>query len=428
MQAQIQEKLAKIQQDMKDQMLESQRSMMSELTQLLVGRPKKGKSLMVNAEDNSGILTYPPSFTPTNTPVPPQKVSVSIKPQYQTGTLAPINVPTGSCSNPEDHRENPTVPDFDEVTEVGKVRAKFSKRLEDRYKWLEEKFRALESANYHCGMDAKDLSLVPDLVLPPKFKMPEFEKYNGTSCPEAHITMFFWRMIGHVNNDQLLIHCFQDSLTGAAAKWYNQLNRSQVKWWKDLAQAFMKQYGHVTDIAPDRITLQNMEKKSNESFRQYAQIWREIATQVQPLLLEKETTMLFINTLRAPFINHMLGSTTKSFANIVMFGEMIENAIRCGRIEAEKHTRRSAPKRKENEVNNVNMGYAKLIMVNQPKVVTMGQQASPRQEPNTKQNIEKPQFTPIPVTYQELYKSLFDAHIVSPFYLKPLQPTYPQAV
>ncbi|XP_017609458.1 uncharacterized protein LOC108455412 [Gossypium arboreum] len=198
----------------------------------------------------------------------------------RTGTSAPLNFPTGSCCNPEDNRANPTVPDFDEVAEVGKAVAEFPKRLEDRYKWLEEKFKALESDDYHCEMDARKLSPVPDLVLPPNFKMAEFEKYNGTSFPEAYIMMFCQRMTGHVNNDQLLIHCFQDSLARAAAKWYNQLSRTQVKSWKDLAQAFMKQYGHVTDIALDRITLQNMEKKSNESFRQYAQRWKEIATQV----------------------------------------------------------------------------------------------------------------------------------------------------
>ncbi|KAG8483631.1 hypothetical protein CXB51_022417 [Gossypium anomalum] len=103
---------------------------------------------------------------------------------------------------------------------------------------------------------------------------------------------------------------------------------------RDLAQAFMKQYGHVTDIAPDKITLQNMEKKQSESFRQYAQRWREVATQVQPPLLEKETTSLFINTLKAPFIAHMLGSATLSFSDIVMSSEMIENAIRSEKIDA----------------------------------------------------------------------------------------------
>ena len=143
---------------------------------------------------------------------------------------------------------------------------------------MEEKFKEMESTDYRGGIDAKELSLVPDLVFPSKFKIPEFEKYNGTSCPEAHITMFCRRMAGHVKNDQLLIHCFQESLVGAASRWYNQLSRAQISSWKDLAQAFMKQYGHVVDIAPDRITLQNMEKKHNDSFRQYAQRWREVAT------------------------------------------------------------------------------------------------------------------------------------------------------
>ncbi|XP_012453259.1 uncharacterized protein LOC105775278 [Gossypium raimondii] len=182
-------------------------------------------------------------------------------------------------------------------------------------------------------------------------------------------------MIRYVNNDQLLIHCFQDSLTRAAARWYNQLNRAQISSWKDLAQAFMKQYSHVTNMTPDRIILQNMEKKPNESFRQYAQRWREVAIQVQPPLLEKETTMLFINTLKEPFINHILESATKSFSDIVMIGEMIENAIRCRKIEIGESTKRSTPRKRENDVNNVttyNKSYLKPVTVSQMRTITPG--------------------------------------------------------
>lgn len=60
--------------------------------------------------------------------------------------------------------------------------------------------------------------------------------------------------------------------------------------------------------------------------------------------------MLFVNTLKAPFITHMLGSATKSFSDIVMNGEMIENAIRSGKIDAGESNRRAASKKKENEV------------------------------------------------------------------------------
>ncbi|KAK5818759.1 hypothetical protein PVK06_023704 [Gossypium arboreum] len=36
------------------------------------------------------------------------------------------------------------------------------------------------------------------------------------------------------------------------------------------------------------------------------------------------------------------------------------------------------------------------------------------------------QFTPIPLMYRELYQSLYDAHAIAPFHLKPLQPPYPK--
>lgn len=51
---------------------------------------------------------------------------------------------------------------------------------------------------------------------------------------------------------------------------------------KDLAEAFFKQYRYNMDMAPDRTELQNMKKKSTESFKEYAQRWRDKAAQVQP--------------------------------------------------------------------------------------------------------------------------------------------------
>ncbi|XP_040957975.1 uncharacterized protein [Gossypium hirsutum] len=112
-----------------------------------------------------------------------------------------------------------------------------------------------------------------------------------------------------------------------------------------------------------------------------------------------------------------------------MSREMIENAIKCGRIEAGESTKRSAPRKKEHEINNASMfnrGHSKSITVGQARAVTANQQGSSKQESNQRSNVERPQFTPIPVTYRELYQNLFDAHVVSPFYLKPMQLPYPK--
>ncbi|XP_017629306.1 uncharacterized protein LOC108472325 [Gossypium arboreum] len=109
--------------------------------------------------------------------------------------------------------------------------------------------------------------------------------------------------------------------------------------------------------------------------------------------------------------------------------EMIENAIRCGKIETRENAKKLAPRRKENEVNNTsvyNKSYNKPVTVSQPRMVTTSHQGSTRQDSNSRPNTERVQFTPISMSYKELYQSLFDAHVVSPFYLKPLQPSFPK--
>ena len=92
-------------------------------------------------------------------------------------------------------------------------------------------------------------------------------------------------MTNHTSNDKLLIHCFQDSLTGSAIRWYNHLNRENIRSWTDLAKAFLVQYKYMTESAPDRISLQNIEKKATKTFKEYAHKWRDLAPQVQPPIM-----------------------------------------------------------------------------------------------------------------------------------------------
>ena len=82
----------------------------------------------------------------------------------------------------------------------------------------------VEGSDAYSLVDASKMSLVPNLVLTPIFKVPTFDKYDGTKRSSAHLYMYCRKMTGHTSNDKLLIHCFQDSLTGSATRWYNQFN------------------------------------------------------------------------------------------------------------------------------------------------------------------------------------------------------------
>jgi len=64
-----------------------------------------------------------------------------------------------------------------------------------------------------------------------------------------------------------------------------------------------------------------MSKKSTETFKEYAQRWRELATQVEPPFPNNEMVAMFMGTLQSPLYEHMLDSVSSNFANIVIIGE-----------------------------------------------------------------------------------------------------------
>ena len=82
-----------------------------------------------------------------------------------------------------------------------------------------------------------------------------------------------------------------------AVTWYTNLEPSRVHSWKDLMVAFVGQYQYNSDMALNRLQLQNMCKKGHESFKEYAQKWRDLAAQVAPPMTKREMIIVIIDTL-----------------------------------------------------------------------------------------------------------------------------------
>ena len=62
--------------------------------------------------------------------------------------------------------------------------------------------------------------------MPPKFKAPEFVKYDGIGDPRAHLRMFYKTMSSYGDNHPLLCQIFPISLIGLAAIWYVRLEKT----------------------------------------------------------------------------------------------------------------------------------------------------------------------------------------------------------
>jgi len=65
---------------------------------------------------------------------------------------------------------------------------------------------------------------------------------------------------------------------------------------------------------------------------------------------------LFANTFRAPYYEHLMGSSAQHFYDVMRIAERIEQGIRSGRIAEPIEKRSFVGKRKENEVNNLEGG------------------------------------------------------------------------
>ncbi|XP_050897032.1 uncharacterized protein LOC127103832 [Lathyrus oleraceus] len=175
------------------------------------------------------------------------------------------------------------------------------------YQLLDDRIRAIKGFS-SFGIDARDLCLVPNVVFPQKFKVPDLPKYKGLSCPQIHLTTYCRKMALHIDNDNLLIRCFQDSLAGASLDWHMSLECSKIRSWRDLSEEFLKQYKYNLDMAPTRLQLQNQSQRSNETFKEYAQRWCEMVSRVRPTLSDNELVDIFMSTLHGLYFEKMIGS------------------------------------------------------------------------------------------------------------------------
>ncbi|KAL3739773.1 hypothetical protein ACJRO7_021103 [Eucalyptus globulus] len=260
---------------------------------------------------------------------------------------------------------------------------------------IEEKLKQLQGS---FSQDPTDLSHYAKIKMPKKFKMPDFEKYDGTSCPKIHLQTYVVRITQYVDNIPLMIQQFQASLTGSALQWYIMKKINLLETWEDLTDAFFKQYKYNIDVTPSREDLLCTEKKITESFKAYVTRWRTVATQITPELTEKELMDLFMKTLPPEYQNRMLGSTAESFNQLIPVGERIEIALRDGWASNQTSSFRRVSTKKDKElVVEVNAAY-----VQPPRP----QQGGARPFFGQQKNSSRRQFTPLPKPLSKILPTL----------------------
>ena len=110
----------------------------------------------------------------------------------------------------------------------------------------------------------------------------------------------------------------------------------------------------------DRTQLQNMSKQEHESFKEYAQCWRDLLAQVAPPMVEREMITMILDTLPVFYYEKLVGYMPSSFADLVFAGERIEVGLKRGKFDyvslagtSNWRTKIAGAKRKEGDAHTV---------------------------------------------------------------------------
>jgi hypothetical protein len=73
---------------------------------------------------------------------------------------------------------------------------------------LEARLKVIEEVDSYDPVRAIEMCLVPNVVIPKKFCVPEFMKYSGTQCPMTHLRSCCNKMTELVHDEKLLMQFF----------------------------------------------------------------------------------------------------------------------------------------------------------------------------------------------------------------------------
>jgi hypothetical protein len=136
-----------------------------------------------------------------------------------------------------------------------------------------------------------DYDLIP---LPPKYRLLEFTKFNGSegSSSIEHVSQYLTQLAMISVSDHLRVRFFSQSLTRPAFGWYTSLGPDSIRTWKQLEEQFHIQYH--SEAAEARIAnLAQVRQKRGETVAEYIQCFREVKNRCYSThIIEKEAVEL----------------------------------------------------------------------------------------------------------------------------------------
>ncbi|XP_070042618.1 uncharacterized protein [Nicotiana tomentosiformis] len=135
---------------------------------------------------------------------------------------------------------------------------------------MRKQMKNLQAARGRESLDYEDLRIYPNVDMPIGHKPSMFDTFDGIGDPHTHLRAYCDKLVGVGRNEKLRMKLFIRSFTGEALTWYTRRDPRNWREWQDMAEDFMNCLRYNIKITLDRFALVNLQKKSSESFQEYA--------------------------------------------------------------------------------------------------------------------------------------------------------------
>jgi len=136
--------------------------------------------------------------------------------------------------------------------------------------------------NQWPNQDTSSPSCTHSIMTPGEMWIPNLRKYNGTTCPVAHLQYLHAEMSRYYSPMSFTTRAFQESLTGPALQWFITADIYLTRDWNEMSSAFLLQYQSQIGTELPCENLVHFRIRLMEDFRAYARRWKAFMMQTYP--------------------------------------------------------------------------------------------------------------------------------------------------
>ena len=170
------------------------------------------------------------------------------------------------------------------------------------------------------------MASINDHPLPPKFKMPSLDSYDGTRDPFDHIATFKTSMHLQEVLDEIMCRAFPTTLKGPVQVWFSKIPLNTVSSFEELSKLFVNNFIGRQRHKHSSSNLLTIEQGENESLRSFITCFNRKALIVDEMD-DKLLLMAFHNRVNSDlFIHKLYEQEPQTMVELVHLAQKFMNA------------------------------------------------------------------------------------------------------